>query len=85
MEKYSKNSWKIYVSEWITIGKRTINLCYQKSKEINLQYAQIQALHLGGTHTGPINADGLEIKSFAYLLASEGPNPVLSHPIHIVS
>jgi sRNA-binding regulator protein Hfq len=36
-------------------------------KEINLQYAQIQALHLGGTHTGPINADGLEVKSFAYL------------------
>ncbi len=36
-------------------------------KEINLQYAQIQALHLGGTHTGPIAADGLEVKGFVYL------------------
>lgn len=39
------------------------------NKTINLQNAQIRALYLIGTHTGPIAADSLDVKGSVYLRA----------------
>ncbi len=36
-------------------------------KTIYLQYAQIRVLHLGGTHTGRIEADSLDVKGSVFL------------------